>query len=53
MVGKIILAVGAVSVVAGGVGGFLTGFQSPVYALVPVGLLLLMVGMVQSLNTSD
>ncbi|MFP4560902.1 MAG: hypothetical protein ACLFRB_07960 [Thiohalorhabdus sp.] len=53
MLGKIILGAGAVSVVAGGIGGFLTEFQSAVYALVPVGLLLVMVGMVQSLNTSD
>lgn len=53
MVGKTILAAGIVSVVTGGVGGFLTQFQSPIYALIPVGVLLLMVGTVQSLNTSD
>lgn len=53
MLGKIILAGGAVSVVAGGIGGFLTDFHSPVYVLVPVGVLMLMVGTVQSLNTDD
>ena len=53
MVGKILLGGGAVSVIAGGIGGFLTEFHSPVYVLVPVGVLLLMVGTVQSLNTSD
>lgn len=53
MVGKFILAAGAVSVVTGGIGGFLTEFQSPIYVLVPAGVLMLMVGAVQSLNTSD
>jgi hypothetical protein len=53
MVGKIILAGGAVAVIAGGIGGFLTDFHSPIYVLVPVGVLMLMVGTVQSLNTSD
>jgi len=53
MLGKIILAGGIVSVLTGGAGGFLTGFQSPIYVLVPVGVLMLMVGVVQSLNTPD
>lgn len=53
MLGKIMLAAGAVAVVAGGIGGYLTDFHSPVYALVPAGVVLMMVGTVQSLNTSD
>ncbi len=53
MLGKAILAGGAVAVLVGGVGGYLTDFHSPVYALVPAGLLMLMVGTVQSLNTRD
>ena len=53
MLGKIILAAGAVSVLAGAIAGYLTGFHSSVYMLVPVGVLMLMVGTVQSLNTTD
>ncbi|MEF8793440.1 hypothetical protein [Thiohalorhabdus sp.] len=53
MLGKIILAGGMVSVLTGGVGGFLTEFQSAIYVLVPAGVLMLTVGAVQSLNTPD
>ncbi|HKJ71842.1 MAG TPA: hypothetical protein VKA55_08840 [Gammaproteobacteria bacterium] len=53
MLGKVILVGGVVSFVAGAIGGFLTDFHSPVYVLVPVGVLMLIVGTVQSLNTSD
>jgi len=53
MFGKIIIGAGLAGIVAGGVGGFLTQFHSPVYALAPAGLLLVMVGIMQSLNTSD
>lgn len=53
MFGKVVMAAGALAVIGGGVGGFATGFQSVLYALVPIGVLMLMVGLVQAVNRPD
>lgn len=53
MLGKIVMTAGALAVISGGVGSFVAGFQSMIYALVPIGVLMLVVGLVQAVNRPD
>lgn len=53
MIGRIVMALGAVSVIVGGIWGYATSFHTMVYALVPVGVLMLVVGLVQAVNSPD
>lgn len=53
MIGKIMLVLGGVAVLVGGLGGWLNDYQGMFYMGVPIGVLLLFAGSVQSLAGRD